>query len=382
MKLSAKELAEVLHGTVDGDPQACATAFAKIEHGKPGQLCFFANPKYEHYVYTSKASILLVNKDFQPSAPVTPTLVRVESAYTALAELLDYVNAQKKSYKRHRGRCRIAWSAKLGKKVWVGDFVTIGKKAVVGDFTKIYDNVTIGQNVRIGEKCIIYPGVHIFPDTVIGDRTILHAGCIIGDDGFGNAPQSDGTWKKIEHVGNVIIGNDVEIGSNTCVDKAPMESTIIEDGVRIDNLCQIAHNVRVGANTAILVVSSFTMRHNMRFVNGQPQGRSNPVNNLRHDFNLLCSRWKAAEAGRTATIAAAKSDANGAGIAPPSVAFSLRQIISSHIDAAISRDIDVIILKYSGMIASRPVQVDFRLPAFSFRLAPDSHSRGRPYICV
>ena len=255
MKLSAKELAEVLHGTVDGDPQACATAFAKIEHGKPGQLCFFANPKYEHYVYTSKASILLVNKDFQPSAPVTPTLVRVESAYTALAELLDYVNAQKKSYKRHRGRCRIAWSAKLGKKVWVGDFVTIGKKAVVGDFTKIYDNVTIGQNVRIGEKCIIYPGVHIFPDTVIGDRTILHAGCIIGDDGFGNAPQSDGTWKKIEHVGNGIIGNDVEIGSNTCVDKAPMESTIIEDGVRIDNLCQIAHNVRVGANTAMAAMS-------------------------------------------------------------------------------------------------------------------------------
>ena len=255
MKFTAKELAEVLHGTVDGDPQATATTFAKIEHGKPGQLCFYANPKYEHYVYTSKASILLVNSDFKPSAPVAPTMVRVESAYSALAELLDYVNAQKRSYRRHRGRCRIALSAKLGRRVWIGDFVTVGRNSHIGDCTMVYDNVTIGENVRIGEKCIIYPGVHIFPGTVIGDRTILHAGCIIGDDGFGNAPQPDGSWKKIEHVGNVIIGNDVEIGSNTCVDKAPMESTVIEDGVRIDNLCQIAHNVRVGKNTAMAAMS-------------------------------------------------------------------------------------------------------------------------------
>ena len=255
MKFTAKELAEVLHGTVEGDPQATVTTFAKIEHGKEGQLCFFANPKYEHFVYTSKASILLVNNDFKPTAPVAPTLVRVENAYSALAELLDYVNAQKRSYRRHRGRCRIALSAKLGRRVWVGDFVTIGAHSVIGECTKVYDNVTIAENVKIGQKCIIYPGVHIFPGTVIGDRTILHAGCIIGDDGFGNAPQPDGSWKKIEHVGNVIIGNDVEIGSNTCVDRAPMESTVIEDGVRIDNLCQIAHNVRVGKNTAMAAMS-------------------------------------------------------------------------------------------------------------------------------
>ena len=251
MKFTAKELAEVLHGTVEGDPQATASTFAKIEHGKPGELCFFANPKYEHYVYTSKASILLVNKDFTPKEPVTPTLVRVENAYSALADLLEYVKSQHKTYRRHRGRCRIALSAKIGKKVWIGDFVTIGKKAKIGDCTKIFDNVTIGENVKIGEKCIIYPGVHIFSDTVVGDRTILHAGCIIGDDGFGNALQPDGSWKKIEHVGNVIIGSDVEIGSNSTIDKAPMESTIIEDGVRIDNLCLIAHNVVVGKNTAM-----------------------------------------------------------------------------------------------------------------------------------
>lgn len=255
MKFTAKELAEVLKGTVEGDPQSTATTFAKIEHGKPGELCFFANPKYEQYVYTSKASILLVNKDFQPKEPVTPTLVRVENAYSALAELLEYVKSQHKSFRRHRGRCRIACSAKIGKKVWIGDFVTIGKKTKIGDCTKIYDNVTIGDNVKIGEKCIIYPGVHIFADTVVGDRTILHAGCIIGDDGFGNALQPDGSWKKIEHVGNVIIGSDVEIGSNSTIDKAPMESTIIEDGVRIDNLCLIAHNVVVGKNTAMAGLS-------------------------------------------------------------------------------------------------------------------------------
>jgi len=251
MKLTAKELAEALHGTVEGNPEAVVTTFAKIEHGKEGAISFFANPKYEQYVYTSKSTILLVNNDFVPKQPVSPTLVRVENAYSALAELLKYVSDQRKAYRRHRGRCHIACSAKLGKKVWVGDFVTIGKKCSIGDMTKIYDNVTIGEGTKIGSKCIIYPGVHIFPGTVIGDRTILHAGCIIGDDGFGNAPQPDGSWKKIEHVGNVVIGNDVEIGSNTTVDKAPMESTIIGNGVRIDNLCQIAHNVVIGDNTVI-----------------------------------------------------------------------------------------------------------------------------------
>ena len=251
MKLNAKELADVLGGLVEGDPQAVVTSFAKIEHGKPGQLCFFANPKYEQYVYTCKASILLVNTDFEPKEPVEPTLVRVPDAYNALAQLLKYVSDQKKSYRCHRGRCRVACSAKMGRKVWIGDYVTVGRKTVIGDYTKVFNNVTIGENVRIGNKCIIYPGARIFDNTVIGDRTILHAGCVIGDDGFGNAPQPDGTWKKIEHVGNVIIGNDVEIGSNTTVDKAPMESTIIGDGVRIDNLCQIAHNVQIGENTVM-----------------------------------------------------------------------------------------------------------------------------------
>lgn len=251
MELTARELAEALHGTVEGDPNAKVSGFAKIEHGKPGTISFYANPKYEQYVYTSKASVLLVNSDFKPKAPVEPTMVRVANAYDALASLLKYVSDKKKKYRRHRGFCRIAGSAKIGRKVWIGDFVTIGDKCKVGSFTKICNNVTIGEGTVIGSNCIIYPGVHIFPGMVVGDRVILHAGCIIGDDGFGNAPQPDGSWKKIEHVGNVIIGNDVEIGSNTTIDRAPMESTIIEDGARIDNLCQIAHNVVVGKNTAI-----------------------------------------------------------------------------------------------------------------------------------
>ena len=252
MELTAKQLAEVLHGTVEGNPDAKVTSFAKIEHGKPGQLCFYANPKYEHYVYTSRASVLLVNADFTPKEPVTPTMVRVENAYNALAELLKDMSDQKKKYRRRRSlRSRIACSAKLGKRVNVGDFVTIGKNCQIGDCTIIHDNVTIGAGTKIGSYCIIYPGVHIFPGMVIGDRVILHAGCIIGDDGFGNAPQPDGTWRKIEHLGNVVIGNDVEVGSNTTIDRAPMESTIIADGVRIDNLCQIAHNVVVGKNTVM-----------------------------------------------------------------------------------------------------------------------------------
>lgn len=255
MEFTAKQLAEVLNGTVVGDPDAKVSSFSKIETGKKGQLCFFANKKYEQYVYTSKASILLVNSDFEPKQEVQCTMIKVENAYSAIAELLNYVKNQRRAYRRHRGRCRISCSAKVGKKVYVGDYVTIGKKTKIGDCTKIYNNVTIAEDVVIGAYCIIYPGVHIFPGTIIGDRVILHAGCVIGDDGFGNAQQPDGSWRKIEHVGNVVIGNDVEVGSNTTIDKSLMESTIIEDGVRIDNLCQVAHNVVVGKNTAMAALS-------------------------------------------------------------------------------------------------------------------------------
>lgn len=252
MELTAKQLAHVLRGTVEGDENATATKFAKIEHGKPGTLSFFANPKYEPYVYTSKASILLVSKDFEPKEPVAPTMVRVENAYTAIAELLKYVSDKKKKARRHRSlRARWFLTTKFGKKVYLGAFSFIGHHTVVGDNTIIHENVYIGDDCKIGKNCIFYPGVRIYPGMIIGDNVILHAGCVIGSDGFGNAPQPDGSWEKIEHLGNVIIGNNVEIGANTTVDRAQMESTIIGNGVKIDNLCQIAHNVEIGDHTVM-----------------------------------------------------------------------------------------------------------------------------------
>ena len=256
MEFKAKEIAEILNGTVDGNPEAAVTTFARIESGKPGSICFFANPKYEHYVYECKADIIIVNSTFEPKEPVAATMIRVENSYAAVAALLDYVTAKKRSYKRYRGcRSRIRWSAKLGKKVYVGDFAYIGKKAVVGDYTKIYEQVYIGDNVKIGSHCIIYPGVKIYPGMVIGDRVILHSNSVIGADGFGFAPLEDGTWKKIEHTGNVIIEDDVEIGACACVDKSQMGSTIVHKGCKIDNMCAVAHNVELGPNCVMAAQS-------------------------------------------------------------------------------------------------------------------------------
>lgn len=252
MEFKAKEIAEILGGTVDGNPEVKVTSFARIESGRPGAISFFANPKYEQYVYTSKADVIIVNRSFEPKEPVQATMVRVDDAYAAVAALLDYVTAKKRSYKRYRGcRSKVRWSAKVGKKVYLGDFAYVGKHSQIGDYTKIYEHVYIGDDVKIGSHCIIYPGVRIYPGCVIGNNVILHANAVIGADGFGFAPLEDGTWKKIEHTGNVIIEDDVEIGANTCVDKSQMGSTIVRQGVKIDNLCQIAHNVEVGRNTVM-----------------------------------------------------------------------------------------------------------------------------------
>ena len=256
MEFKAKEIAEILGGSVDGNPEATVTTFARIESGKPGAICFFANPKYEEYVYKCKADIIIVNKSFEPKEAVSATMVRVDDAYAAVASLLDYVTAKKRSYKRYRGcRSRIRWSAKLGKKVYVGDFAYIVKHAVIGDCTKIYEGAYIGDDVKIGSYCIIYPGARIYPGMVIGDRVIIHAGAVIGADGFGFAPLEDGTWKKIEHTGNVVIEDDVEVGANACIDKSQMGSTLIKKGTKIDDLCLLAHNVEVGPHTVMAGMS-------------------------------------------------------------------------------------------------------------------------------
>ena len=256
MEFKAKEIAEILGGTVEGNPEAVVTTFARIESGKPGSICFFANPKYEQYVYKCKADIIIVNRSFEPKEPVQSTLIRVDDAYSAVASLLDYVTAKKRSYRRHRGRfSKVRFSAKLGKKVYVGDFAYIGKRAQIGDCTKIHEQVFIGDDVKIGSFCVIYPGAKIYPGMVIGDRVIIHANAVIGADGFGFAPLEDGTWKKIEHTGNVIIEDDVEIGANACIDKSQMGSTIIRQGSKIDDLCMIAHNVEVGKNTVMAAMT-------------------------------------------------------------------------------------------------------------------------------
>ena len=256
MEFKAKELAEILGGTVDGNPEATVSTFARIEQGKPGAICFFANPKYEHYVYECKASIIIVNNTFEPKAPVSATMVRVENSYAAVASLLEYVQAKKRAYRRYRGlRSRVRWSAKIGKKVYIGDFAYVGKKAEIGDYSKIYENAYIGDGVKIGKYCTIYPGACIYPGMVIGNNVTIHANAVIGTDGFGYAPLEDGTWKKIEHVGNVIIEDDVEIGSCAGVDRSQMGSTIIRQGCKIDNHCQIAHNVEVGKNTVMAAMT-------------------------------------------------------------------------------------------------------------------------------
>lgn len=252
MEFKAKEIAEILKGTVVGDPEAKISTFARIESGKPGAICFFANPKYEHYVYDCEASIIIVNDTFEPQREVRATMIKVPNAYAAVASLLEYVTAKKRSYRRYRG-CHIKryWSTKIGRKVYVGSGAYLGKRASIGDYTKIYEQVYIGDDVKIGSNCIIYPGVRIYPGMEIGDNVIIHANAVIGADGFGFAPLEDGSYKKIEHTGNVIIEDDVEIGANTTVDKSQMGSTVIRKGVKIDNLCQIAHNVEIGENTVM-----------------------------------------------------------------------------------------------------------------------------------
>lgn len=256
MRLKTKEIADILHGTVEGNPDIVISTFARIESGKPGAICFFANPKYEKYVYDTKADAIIVNNDFKPAKEVPATMIRVENAYSAVAELLDYVTALKRSYRRHRGMlCRVKFSARLGKKVYVGDFAYIGRKAKIGDYTKIYENVYVGDGVEIGDHCIIYPGVRIYPGMKIGNNVIIHSNAVIGADGFGFAPQENGTWKKIEHNGYVIIEDDVEIGANTCVDKSQIDTTIIRRGTKIDNLCQIGHNVDLGENCVMAGMS-------------------------------------------------------------------------------------------------------------------------------
>lgn len=251
MKLTAREIAEYLGGTVEGDPNCEVHDFAKIEAGQPGMVSFLSNPKYEHYIYSTKSSIVLVNKGFQATAPIAATLVRVEDSYGALAQLLTLVASQMPRKKGIHPRAVVEPSASIGKDVYIGALAYVGENAVIGDYAQIYPQVYVGDNAHIGSETTLYAGVRIYNECEVGDRCILHAGAVIGADGFGFAPQGDGSYTKIPQLGNVVIGNDVEIGANTCIDRAAMGATTVAEGVKLDNLVQIAHNVSIGSHTVM-----------------------------------------------------------------------------------------------------------------------------------
>ena len=250
MEFSAKQIAEFIQGTVVGDENATVHTFAKIEEGIPGAISFLSNPKYLHYIYDTKASIVLVNKDFTPEQEVKTTLIKVDNAYESLAKLLTLYEMSKPKKTGIDSLAYIAPTAKIGKEVYIAPFAYIGEGAVIGDNTAIYPHATIGENAQIGNNCILYPNVTVYHDCRIGNQCILHAGSVIGADGFGFAPSPEG-YEKIPQIGIVIIEDNVEVGANTCIDRSTMGATIVHKGVKLDNLIQIAHNVEVGSHTVM-----------------------------------------------------------------------------------------------------------------------------------
>lgn len=252
MNFSASQIALIIHGKIEGDANASVSSFGKIEEAKTGQLAFLANPKYEDHLYTTKASVVIINDALQLKHPVSATLIRVPDAYSAFAALLSqYQQMMTEQMRGIQQPSYISKTASYGQNVFVGAFTYVGEHVKVGNDTKIFPNSFVGDNVTIGNNTIIHPGVKIYKDCVIGDRVVIHAGAVIGSDGFGFAPQANGTFKKVPQIGNVIIENDVEIGANTTIDRATIGSTIIKAGAKLDNLIQIAHNVEIGNDTVI-----------------------------------------------------------------------------------------------------------------------------------
>ena len=250
MEFSAQQIAGFLNGTIEGDPNVKVSNFSKIEEGKPGTLTFLANLKYAHHIYNTEASIVLVNNDFKPEQPIRATLVKVENAYAALAMLLNLVEQSKSKKKGVDSTAFIAASATVSDDCYVGNFAYIGEGVKMGKNCMVYPHAYIGDHVTVGDNCVFYPHATVYENCTIGNNCILHAGSVVGADGFGFAPEGE-TYKKIPQLGNVIIEDDVEIGANTTIDRAVMDSTIIRRGVKLDNLVQIAHNVEVGENTVM-----------------------------------------------------------------------------------------------------------------------------------
>ena len=251
MEFKAKDIAALLRGTIEGDGDITVNNVSKIEEGKPHTLAFLANPKYEQYIYNTEASVVLVNKDFVPSQPVKCTLIKVESAYDAIASLLQMYESMRPRPTGIEQPSYIDQSATIGENLYLGAFAYIGKNAKIGKNVSIYPHAYIGNGVTIGDNTTINSGVKIYHDCHIGANCIIHASTVIGADGFGFAPTADGSYKKVPQIGNVVIEDNVEIGATTCIDRATMGSTKICQGAKLDNLIQIAHNVVVGQNTVI-----------------------------------------------------------------------------------------------------------------------------------
>jgi len=286
MEFTAKQIAELINGQVEGNPDEKVIRLSKIEEGEPGSLSFLANPKYTQYIYNTQASIVIVSNDFVPEQKVSPTLIRVADAYSAFAILLEAYNQIRENKTGISSLAFISESASVGENVYIGEFAVIGEQVKIGDHVKIYPQVFIGDNVTIENNTTLYPGAKVYADTKIGSHCRLHSGVIIGSDGFGFAPQDDKNYQKVAQIGNVIIENNVEIGSNTTIDRATLGSTIIRKGVKLDNLIQIAHNVEIGENTVIAAqtgISGSTKVGKNSMIGGQvgTVGHLNMADNLK-----------------------------------------------------------------------------------------------------
>ena len=251
MKFTAAQIAGILEGEVVGNPDAEVFKLSKIEEGTEGSLTFLANPKYTNHIYTTQATVTIVNTTFEPEQEITTTLIKVEDAYKSFSKLLEYYNQVKLMKSGIEQPSVISENVVYGEDLYLGSFCYIGKNVVLGKNVKIYPNSFIGDNVTIGDNCVFFAGVRIYSETVIGNNCTIHSGTIVGSDGFGFAPQEDGTYVKVPQIGNVIIEDNVEIGACTTIDRATLGSTIIKKGVKLDNHIQVAHNVEIGENTVI-----------------------------------------------------------------------------------------------------------------------------------
>jgi UDP-3-O-[3-hydroxymyristoyl] glucosamine N-acyltransferase len=251
MQFTAKQISTLINGSLEGDPEVTVFQLSRIEEAQEGSLAFLANPKYEPHLYTTKASVIIINQDQEIQQPIDATLIRVKDAYSSFSILLEKYNLIRLDKQGIEEPNFIHSTAKIGKNVYIGAFAYIGPNVVIEDDSKIYPHTYIGDNVNVGKGCTLYAGVRIYFDCIIGNEVIIHSGAVIGSDGFGFAPQEDGTYRKVSQIGNVVIEDQVEIGANTTIDRATMGSTIIHKGVKLDNLIQLAHNVEIGSDTVI-----------------------------------------------------------------------------------------------------------------------------------